>query len=87
VTTNLAYLRSVLAHPVFQAGQATTRFVDEHLAAWQPTGGPPPAAAFVAAALAELAGAGGAPVSAGRVNGALAHSPWQQADGFRLGGG
>ena len=36
VTTNLAFLQDVLGHPVFAAGEATTRFVDEYLGDWQP---------------------------------------------------
>jgi len=36
VTTNLEFLQAVLAHPVFAAGEATTRFIEKHLEGWQP---------------------------------------------------
>ncbi|GAB4579741.1 MAG: hypothetical protein Fur0022_24800 [Anaerolineales bacterium] len=36
LTTNLEFLQAVLAHPVFQAGTATTRFIETHLPAWRP---------------------------------------------------
>jgi acetyl-CoA carboxylase biotin carboxylase subunit len=91
VTTNLAFLRAVLAHPEFQAGSATIQFIATHLAGWQPPPGPPPVAALIAAAVAEHTGLfGGAPPAGG--DGAVPagagdhHTPWQQADGFRIGG-
>ncbi|MCB9133893.1 MAG: acetyl-CoA carboxylase biotin carboxylase subunit [Anaerolineales bacterium] len=34
--TNLEFLQTVLAHPIFQAGEATTRFIETHLPTWQP---------------------------------------------------
>ncbi len=37
VTTNVAYLRDILAHPAFQAGQTHTGFLAEHFPEWQPT--------------------------------------------------
>ena len=54
VTTNIPFLRAVLAHPTFAAGEQTTAFVEEEFAAWQPPAGPPPDAALIAAALGEL---------------------------------
>jgi acetyl/propionyl-CoA carboxylase alpha subunit len=85
LTTNRDYLRAILAHPEFQAGAATTRFVPEHMATWQPAAGPPPALVAVAAALADhLAGQRG---PAGGPDGtAMDRSPWSRTDGFRIGG-
>ncbi len=36
VTTNLAYLHTIIDHPEYRAGNATTHFIDEHLADWAP---------------------------------------------------
>ncbi len=84
LTTNTTFLRAVLAHPEFQAGAATTQFVAEHMADWQPAPGEAPEAAVVAAAVSDylahttMPGAGAAP-------GADPFSPWGRADGFRMG--
>lgn len=36
VTTNIPYLLDILHHPDFQAGEITTRFLDEKMAPWEP---------------------------------------------------
>ncbi len=36
VTTNIAFLREVIAHPAFARGETTTDFLPEYFAAWQP---------------------------------------------------
>jgi acetyl/propionyl-CoA carboxylase alpha subunit len=36
IPSNLEFLQAVLAHPVFAAGEADTRFIEKHLADWQP---------------------------------------------------
>ena len=80
---NLDYLRAVLAHPEFQAGQATTRFIAEHMADWQPSTARPPAAVLAAVALADfLAAAERRPAAPGGDP-----SPWARADHFRIGNG
>jgi 3-methylcrotonyl-CoA carboxylase alpha subunit len=89
LTTNTAFLRAVLAHPQFQAGAATTQFIAQHFAGWQPVAGPLPDAALVAAAMsdylaltsARTAGANGAEAAGDP------YSPWSRADGFRVGKG
>jgi acetyl/propionyl-CoA carboxylase alpha subunit len=85
VTTNREFLLGVLAHPEFQAGRATTTFIEEHLQGWQPDPGPVPKEALLAAALADLQ----APVPAAPVAGEVhdPYSPWRQTDSFRLGAG
>ena len=52
VTTNLAFLQAVVSHPVFQAGHATTAFVDRYLGDWSSHAAPPDVA-LIAAALAD----------------------------------
>jgi len=82
IITNLAYLRAMLSHPEFESGHATTRFVEEHFAGWQPPA--PPLEALIAAALADHLGAvranGRAP------NAEATYDPWAAGDGFRVGG-
>lgn len=36
VTTNIAFLRDVIHHPAFAAGDTTTKFIDTYFAEWQP---------------------------------------------------
>ena len=85
VITNIPFLQDVVAHPVFQRGEATTDFVEQHFRAWQPPSPEPPEQALVAAALAQLLGAGmsGAPVG-DEVGDGDRYSPWQRLQGFRL---
>ena len=66
VTTNIPFLRDVITHEVFRRGEATTGFVDEYYANWQPGTRPArasetgpvmvqiPDLVLVAAALSEL---------------------------------
>jgi acetyl/propionyl-CoA carboxylase alpha subunit len=87
VTTNVPFLRAVLAHPEFQSGAATTQFVGEQFADWRPPAGTPPAEACVAAALAEMLSSDLAPTRAGAIpaDEADPYSPWQRGDSFRAG--
>ncbi|MGE5263695.1 MAG: acetyl/propionyl/methylcrotonyl-CoA carboxylase subunit alpha [Acidobacteriota bacterium] len=84
VTTNLDFLQAVLAHPEFQAGRATTTFIERHLQDWQPEVDPFIPQALLAAALAETQTPARVPPAS---NGAAdPYSPWLQSDGFRIGG-
>jgi len=89
LTTNVLFLRAILAHPDFRAGSATTQFLEQQFGTWQPASVSPPPEVFIAAALADTlaARAGGAGLAdhAGDPTGDP-FSPWRQADGFRLGG-
>jgi 3-methylcrotonyl-CoA carboxylase alpha subunit len=81
VTTNLAYLEAILGHPAFRDGQTFTRFLEAHLAGWQPPA-PSPAAWLAAAAFESMARAATpAGASPGATPGTL--DPWQAADSFR----
>jgi acetyl-CoA carboxylase biotin carboxylase subunit len=83
VRTNLDFLQAALAHPVFQAGEATTRFVERHLDGWAPDG-EVPLEVLAAAALIEN--------RESRIEnrklvleGAELVSPWGALTGFRVG--
>lgn len=82
VTTNLPFLRDVLAHPAFQGGEVTTDFIEREFAAWQPRRAHH-AAALIAAALADTANhKADEPASRRQTD----HDPWQIRDNFRTGG-
>ena len=83
VTTNLAFLRDVLRHPVFVAGDATTHFIEERMSEWRPEAIEVPDAALIAAAINEMQGA--ARVASGGSEDGDVYSPWGRMDGFRVG--
>jgi acetyl-CoA carboxylase biotin carboxylase subunit len=86
LTTNLPLLRDVLNHPTFIEGKANTRFVDEVFSAWHGPDPEPPPEALIAAALSEMLKQGEA-VSVEGGGKTDRFSPWDRADGFRMGGG
>jgi 3-methylcrotonyl-CoA carboxylase alpha subunit len=73
VRTNAVWLRRAVASQGFRAGGVTTRFIDEHGAAFSAAGPQPALAAMIAAV-------GEAEERMARADG----SPWSQADAFRL---
>jgi len=81
VTTNVAFLVAVAAHPAFAAGRTHTHFLAEHLADWRPDGADLPLAAIAAALHAALA----APATSNSVDAPRTPSPWQTLGGWRLG--
>ncbi|MFQ3536150.1 MAG: acetyl-CoA carboxylase biotin carboxylase subunit [Aggregatilineales bacterium] len=84
VTTNIAFLRDVLAHPDFQAGQTTTTLIERAFAAWQPSNPPLPDTVLIAAALSQLAQSGSvAPSTTPPASDPF--SPWARPDNFRIG--
>ncbi|MBI5667539.1 MAG: acetyl-CoA carboxylase biotin carboxylase subunit [Chloroflexi bacterium] len=86
-TTNIPFLRALLAHPTFLAGEVDTRFVDTHLNDLLPDTPPLPDAALIAAALGDLhqnQRVGANRRFAPPDNDAV--SPWSRADRFRTGG-
>jgi 3-methylcrotonyl-CoA carboxylase alpha subunit len=89
LTTNVAFLRAILAHPGFRAGTATNQFIAQHFSEWQPPAGPMPDDVLIAAALGEALAARGPSSAVPALPEAEAgdsFNPWRQADGFRLGG-
>ncbi|MFR9730369.1 acetyl/propionyl/methylcrotonyl-CoA carboxylase subunit alpha [Saccharopolyspora sp. MS10] len=73
VTTNVAFLRALLAHPEVRAGELDTGLIERDLA--QLTADPMPPEVTVAAALADLAAAEPGPGA----------DPWDVPGGWRLG--
>ncbi len=85
VTTNLGFLRALLAHPAFLAGEVDTRFVDQHVEALLGEQPPLPDMALIAAALYDYHGRVGSTTSdTASVDGDM-YSPWGRADRFRMG--
>jgi pyruvate carboxylase len=90
VTTNIAFLKAVLEHPAFRAGEITTHFIDEHLSDWCVRKEQLPAEVLAAVAISDYIsnhsrpeqaadGAGG--------NGAVVddpHSPWKKGGKWRI---
>jgi acetyl-CoA carboxylase biotin carboxylase subunit len=79
-TTNVEFLRTVLAQPAFADGRTHTGFLDEHLGGgWEPSGGP------LAAVLAALATTRGTAAPGGATSAQAAPTPWDTLGRWRLG--
>ena len=93
LSTNLPFLRAVLEHPMFAAGETTTDFIERHFAGWAPSGEPPEVEAIAFAAAIEALETRGthcamraaARGAGGSVPGG-SPSPWESLAGFRVGG-
>ena len=88
VDTNLPFLKTILAHPVFLSGEATTSFVERELAGWRPPATGLTDEVLIAAALADTlrqAEEPAAPVPGADEEETDRHSPWGRLDGFRTG--
>ncbi|MGJ3238743.1 MAG: acetyl-CoA carboxylase biotin carboxylase subunit [Anaerolineae bacterium] len=83
-TTNTDFLQVILAHPAFEAGQITTRFVDDHLSDLLPPTPELSPLVLIASALSETyLKAETAPTSASVDEDPF--NPWRRADNFRIG--
>ena len=83
VTTNVEFLRRVLLHPEFAAGNLHTHFLDEHRIATAEE--PMPTEALLVAALATQAMANGRPASGhGWVTKTSSPDPWRTAGAWRM---
>ena len=83
LTTNLAFLSALAAHPAFAAGEVDTGFIERHRAALLPPPEAPTRAVRALACLAEvLRREGEAAATAARSSDP--HSPWFGTDGWRL---
>jgi acetyl/propionyl-CoA carboxylase alpha subunit len=78
IRTNISYLRDVLEHERFVAGDLSTAFLDDHFASWQEPA--PGDAALAACALAS----GSSPSQRGAATGPRP-DPWARLGGLRLG--
>lgn len=78
VQTNVAYLRAVVAHPAFAAGELSTDFLPQHFADWRRPE-PSPEVAAVAALVSATASA-----PAGPRPGPQFADPWDRLAGWRL---
>jgi acetyl/propionyl-CoA carboxylase alpha subunit len=88
VTTNISFLRALLAHPVFVAGEADTNFVDTNLELLLPAAISVPDAALIIAALTDSRNIRHDNVekpSRSTPTGNNQDTPWSRADSFRLG--
>ena len=90
VTTNIPYLRAILAHPAFVAGHTSTNFLAEHLPDWSPPA-EASAAEWVAAAvweeLGRTADSGVGNAGQATADGRTSYDPWATAVGWRNVGG
>ena len=84
VQTNIPYLLAILEEPHFNAGQTSTNYLAQHMAAWRPT-----AAAhaddWLAAAVLEVLHSSGRRVGATAVSddGATQYDPWNEPVSWR----
>lgn len=85
LTTNVQFLRDVLRHPDFVAGNATTSLIERAFGNWQSPVVQVPDAAYIAAALSELLADQARMVPSDVNSESDTYSPWSHRDGFRLG--
>ncbi|MEO0962887.1 MAG: biotin/lipoyl-containing protein, partial [Pseudomonadota bacterium] len=81
VTTNAAFLKDVVSHPVFASGEMDTGFIEAHTTELLPgkQAAPADVAAFAALALAQ-----NRTLHAARGSDADPYSPWNDVGGWRL---
>jgi 3-methylcrotonyl-CoA carboxylase alpha subunit len=83
-TTNTTFLRALLAHPTFAAGEVYTSFIEEHLDELTRQSESNIDLALIAAAMHDM-NLGRAQHAAPLQGNVVVHDPWSHADGFRLG--
>jgi acetyl-CoA carboxylase biotin carboxylase subunit len=84
LTTNVDFLQAVLAHPDFQTGSVTTRWVETVFDDWRPAP-EPPIEALIAAALAENLLSQSQLSDPSVSTSPDPYSPWKTPNGFRMG--
>jgi acetyl-CoA/propionyl-CoA carboxylase biotin carboxyl carrier protein len=86
VTTNIDFLRALLAEPDFREGRAGTDFIARRMDGWKGSGAEVPDEVLVAAALAEVGSHSSRSAASGSAaNPGDLHDPWDRSDGFRMG--
>jgi acetyl/propionyl-CoA carboxylase alpha subunit len=81
--TNAAYLRAILEHEAFIAGDLSTSFIADHMAGWKPDEQVPPEV-LLAAAAGEFLGRRGAPAQAAGRDGAPEPTAWSSLGTWRI---
>jgi len=85
VTSNIPYLRDILAHPAYVAGDTNTGFLGEHLPDWRPAAGVSEAE-WVAAAVWEAVGGTTDNRRQPESGPQVVYDPWRTVVGWRNGG-
>jgi acetyl-CoA/propionyl-CoA carboxylase biotin carboxyl carrier protein len=87
VATNLQFLKAIINHPEFKAGNLSTHFIERYFKDWNPSGSGPPAEVLIAAAIEEAVRKGVATATdVIDVAAHDSHSPWKTAGKWRVGG-
>jgi len=87
VTTNIPFLKEVISHAAFKAGDITTHFIDEHFGDWTGKKDDMPPEVLIAAGIVEMMlGPEGETSTTGQVLVDDPHSPWKQVGKWRMGG-
>jgi len=81
--TNAEYLRAILEHEAFVAGDLSTSFVAQHMAGWKPESGVPPEV-LMAAAAGEFLGPGTAAQAPSDDGGVPAPTSWYALGTWRV---
>ncbi len=89
ITTNVEFLREILAHPAFKRGWTTTHFIKNYFSNWSPIQDKAPIEALLAAAVFEAMETGvGMEINSNGTNGysdSDPFSPWKYAGKWRVG--
>jgi acetyl-CoA carboxylase biotin carboxylase subunit len=86
VTTNCQFLQDVLQAQEFQKGEASTTWVEQAFAGWQPVLCDLPPEVLVAAAMTQFQESQLRAAPSTGTQGSDPYSPWRSANGFRFGG-
>ncbi len=84
VTTNISFLKEVLAHEEFKKGNVTTHFIDDYFKDWTVTKDGLPIEAIISLAVYDLMHSKSKEVV--RYKEADPHSPWKHVGRWRVGG-
>ncbi len=85
VTTNIRFLRDLLAQPAFTRGEVTTDFIERQLGDWKSNVNDASDLALIAAALSDVERGTPGPTDKSVDRRSTNDDPWHVSDGFRLG--
>lgn len=90
VTTNIRFLRELIAHPDFKRGETTTNLIERYFSQWEPAFEPVSDTVLIAAVLGVIKNASAMAmqntVHLSEARESDPYSPWARRDGFRNGG-